>query len=78
MTSQQSLGRQLRHYRRARDVSQEELAGEVGLANKSSISKRESGAQSMSRSELLELCAAVERIVEKRSEKIAPAEVLGE
>lgn len=71
-------GQQLRQYRRTRGVSQEELAAQVGLRHKSAISRRESGEVPMTRAELLEMCAAVERIVEKRIENYAPAEVLSE
>jgi len=75
---QRRLGRELRSYRRRRDVSQQELAIEMGWAHKSAISRRESGEIIIDVVELLELCAGVERVIRRRDEMNEPAEVLSE
>ena len=71
------LGEQLRAYRKRRRVTQRQLAAEVGCSA-ASICRRETGEIYMTGSELLKLCAAVERIVEGRNESAAPAEVLAD
>ena len=69
-------GKKLRDYRRARGISQQELAEAAGLSHKSAISRREAGEIALTAAEFFDLCAAIERIVERRAAELSPADVL--
>ena len=72
----QNLGKQLRSYRRERRVTAQELAEEMGWAYRSEITRREKGQTGMNEAQLLEICAGVERIIERRRQARTPADVL--
>jgi len=81
-TVENNLGQVLRNYRRdpRRRVSLRDLGSEVDMSYVA-IWRREQPPSHpdhvrMSNSELLELCAAIERIVERRAAELSPADVL--
>jgi len=69
------VGEQLKNYRTRRRVTQRDLAAEVGCST-ASICRRETGETPITESELLKLCSAAQRIVERRQAENTPADVL--
>lgn len=76
------FGEQLRSYRRGKGqhiaVSALELAKEMGWTCASQITRREKGQIGMTEAELLEICAGVARILERREKARTPGELLDE
>ncbi len=80
MMSTPNRGQQLRDYRhddqgRVR-VSAQELAEELGYAHRSTITRYEIGQTAMSAAKLLEMCAAIERILDRQRTARTPADIL--
>lgn len=75
-----TFGERLREYRRGPGqhiaVSALELAKEMGWTCASQITRREKGQIAMTEAELLEICAGVARILERREKARTPAELL--
>lgn len=80
--SHMTLGERLRAFRHDDEgrlrVSAQELAEEMGWTCASQITRREKGQIAMTEAELLEICAGVARILERRREERTPADVLDE
>ena len=70
------LGERLMIFRNNRQLTQRDVAAEVGCSA-ASICRRETGKTGMTESELLELCSAAQRIVERRQRENTLADVLG-
>lgn len=69
-------GERLMIFRSKRGLTQRDVAGEAGCSA-ASICRRETGKTGMAESELLDLCSAAQRIVERRQAQNTPADVLG-
>ena len=69
-----TAGNRLRQWRRARGVTQEELAHELGFAHGPAVHKRETGEVAMDEAALLEALAAVSKIAKRK--ELSLAEVL--
>lgn len=77
-----TLGERLRAFRHDKEgrmrVSALELAKEMGWTCASQITRREKGQIAMTEAELLEICAGVARILERREKARTPAKLLDE